>query len=93
MNDKEKEGDLVLLSELNLSVSELLFTSFLYYLGSNPASTYAFTEDLINASDWIDRQQKEAIIQTLKSELSSDYLNSDQYICWECVLSNLNQPT
>ena len=82
--------DLDLLSELKLSASELLYSAFLYHLNSNPISTEPFIESLRNASDWIEEPQKQAIKDLIKSACSSDYLTNDQYIQWECVLTNLS---
>jgi len=86
---KEVESN-VLLAELNLSASELLFSSFLYYLGSNPISTQAFIESLCSAQDWIEEPQKTRIVEVIKSAISSDHLTDDQYVLWECAYANLS---
>ena len=79
-----------LLAELNLSASELLFSSFLYYLNCNPNSTQAFIQDLINGWDWVELPQKSKIKQVLNSAIASDHLDDDQYVIWECCYANLS---
>ena len=86
---REVIGCSALLAELNLSASELLFSSFLYYLGSNPMGTKSFIEDLVRAFEWVEEPQQQAIKDTIKSAISSDHLTDEQYILWECAFGNL----
>ena len=82
--------DRSLLEELNLSASELLFSSVLYYLGSNPMSTQAFIEDLVRAFEWVEEPQRVGIKEVIKSAISSDHLTEDQFAMWECAYGNMN---
>ncbi len=84
------DQDNIMLAELNLSASELLFSSFLYYLNCNPNSTQAFIQDLINGWDWVELPQKSKIKQVLNSAIASDHLDDDQYVIWECCYANLS---
>jgi len=79
-----------LLAELNLSVSELLFSSVLYYLGSNPIGTQSFIEDLVRAFEWVEEPQRVGIKEVIKSAISSDHLTEDQFVMWECAYGNMS---
>ena len=82
--------DTALLSELNLSASEILYSAFLYHLNCNPMSTQPFIEDLVRAFEWVEEPQRVRIKEVIKSATSSDHLTDDQYVLWECALGNLS---
>tara|TARA_B110000014_G_scaffold199239_1_gene148557 strand:- start:679 stop:951 length:273 start_codon:yes stop_codon:yes gene_type:complete len=83
--------DTALLSELNLSASELLYSAFLFHLNCNPMSTAPFIDDLVRAFEWVEEPQRVRIKEVIESAISSDHLTDNQFIIWECALSNLTQ--
>lgn len=70
-----------LLAALNLSVSELLYSSFRYYLGRKTAAAGSFAEDLARAWAHVEQPQRDGMLRELMKAFAEDDRMRDDPAC------------